>query len=66
MLRPFSIVPALSWIQENRAQDCLDRAVQCDRRAEAARDADARDTFAEAARCWREIAECWDELRKHR
>jgi len=51
---------------QQRMQDCLIRATRCEERAGSAKDPQVRETFAEAARCWRDMAVCWDELRNRR
>jgi hypothetical protein len=43
-------------------QECLDNAINWDRRAASATDKTAKAVFAELARCWMEIARCWRDL----
>jgi len=45
-------------------QECLDNAINWDRRATLAKDPAAKAVFAEIARCWMEIARCWRDLQK--
>jgi len=45
-----------------RLKNCMDRAAECDR-ATTARHPMARQTFVEAAKCWRELATAISQLK---
>jgi hypothetical protein len=45
-------------------QECLDTAMNWDRRAASATDPAAKAVFSRLARCWMEIARSWRDLQK--
>jgi len=49
-----------------RAEQCLERATDCDRRAGAAQDRSAKEIFIEAANSWRALAAAFSQLKSIR
>jgi len=45
-------------------QECLDNAIQWERRAASVTDPTAKAVFAELSRCWMKVARCWRDLQK--